>query len=129
MKTLTNLLGVLAMLLFTAGMVSSANAKDHSWKGWISDSSFAAKGMSASHKDCAIKCVKEKGGSWVVVNAKTKRVYAIDNQDAVNPDEVLGHEVALTGDVMQDGSIHVVKIAPAGMQSSRSCAGRGASAV
>lgn len=115
MKKLTNLLGLLAMLLFTAGMTSSANGKDHSWKGWVSDSGCAAKGMSASHKDCAIKCVKEKGASWVFVNAKTKKVYAIDNQDAVNPDEALGHEVALTGDVMKNGSIHVDKIVPAGM--------------
>lgn len=115
MKKLTNLLGLVAILLFTVGMVSSANAKTNSWKGWISDSACAAKGMSAGHKDCAIKCVKEKGASWVFVNAKTKKVYPIHNQDAVNPDEALGHEVALTGDVMTDGSIHVEKISPTGM--------------
>lgn len=115
MKKLTNLLGLIVMLLFTLGVVSNASAKTDTWTGWISDSSCAAKGMSAGHKDCAIKCVKEKGASWVFVNAKSKKVYAIENQEGVNPDEALGHEVALTGDVMKDGSIHVVKIAPAGM--------------
>jgi hypothetical protein len=107
--------GLLAMMLVTFGMAYSANAKDHSWKGWISDSSCAAKGMSASHKDCAMTCVKEKGASWVFVNAQTKKVYAIHNPEAVNTEEALGHEVLLTGDVMKDGSIHVVKIVAAEM--------------
>jgi hypothetical protein len=51
----------------------------------------------------------------VYVNAQTKKVYAIHNPEAVNTEEALGHEVLLTGDVMKDGSIHVVKIVAAEM--------------
>lgn len=111
MKKLSNVLGLAVVLLFTAGLASTASAKDHTWKGWISDSSCGAKGMSAGHKACMQKCVKEKGASYVFVNAKTKKVYAIQNQDAVT-DASLGHEVKLSGDINKDGSIQVDSIHP-----------------
>jgi hypothetical protein len=113
MRKLMNVLGIAAVLLFTAGVASTANAKSHSWTGWISDSSCGAKGANAGAKDCTIKCVKEQGASYVFVDAKTQKVIAIHNQDAVNPDEALGHEVRVTGSVEKDGSIHVQKIAAA----------------
>lgn len=111
MKRLSNVLGVAAALLFTIGLASNASAKSHTWTGWISDSSCGAKGMSANHKDCATKCVKEKGASYVFVNAKTKKVYAIQNQDAVT-DADLGTEVTLTGSLNSDGSMKADSITP-----------------
>ncbi|MFZ0638425.1 MAG: hypothetical protein WA020_06240 [Candidatus Acidiferrales bacterium] len=111
MKKLSNLLGLVAALLFTIGLASNASAKSHTYTGWISDSSCGAKGMSADHKDCAIKCVKEKGASYVFVSSKTKKVYAIQNQDAVT-DADLGQEVTLTGAVNTDGSIKADSITP-----------------
>lgn len=111
MKKLSNVLGLAAALLFTIGLASSASAKDHTWTGWISDSSCGAKGMSADHKDCAAKCVKEKGASYVFVSSKTKKVYAIQNQDAVS-DADLGTEVTLTGSLNSDGSMKATSIAP-----------------
>ena len=115
MKKLSTVFGFAAALLFSVGLASSANAKSHSWTGWVSDSSCGAKGMSADHKDCAVKCVKEKGASYVFVNSKTKKVYAIQNQDAVT-DADLGAEVTLTGSLNSDGSIKADSITPkAGM--------------
>lgn len=113
MKNLRNILGIAAVLLFAAGMASSANAESKTWTGWISDSSCGAKGANAGAKDCTARCVKQQGASYVFVDSKTQKVVAIHNQDAVNPDEALGHEVTVTGDVEKDGSIHVEKIAPA----------------
>jgi hypothetical protein len=113
MKKLMNILGIAAVLLFATGMASTANAKSHSWTGWISDSSCGAKGANAGAKDCTMKCVKEHGASYVFVDSKTQKVVAIHNQDAVNPDEALGHEVTVTGSLEKDGSINVEKIAAA----------------
>jgi len=111
MKKLSNMLGLAAALLFTIGLASNASAKARSMTGWISDSSCGAKGMSADHKDCAVKCVKEKGASYVFVSSKTKKVYAIQNQDAVTEAD-LGSEVTLTGAVNSDGSIKADSITP-----------------
>jgi hypothetical protein len=112
MKKVMSTFALAAMLVAILSL--AVHAKTMSWTGWISDSACAAKGMSASHKDCAVKCVKEKGASWVFVNSKTKAVLSIHNQDAVNADNDLGQEVTVTGNLMKDGSLHVDKIAAAG---------------
>ena len=104
---------VFSMLLATLSLVASAQDKTTTWTGWVSDSSCGVKGTSANHKDCAQKCVKEKGAKWVFVNSQNKAVVNIHNQDAVNPDTALGQEVKVTGQVMQDGSIHIDSIEPA----------------
>lgn len=98
----------LAVLLVLA-LAQSAVAKEN-WTGWISDSGCAAKGTNADHKDCAAKCVKEKGAKWVFVDSKSKNVLAIHNQDAVKESD-LGHEVVVTGTLSDDKkSIHVESI-------------------
>ena len=82
------------------------------WTGWISDSSCGANGAKAAHKACGQTCVKTKGAKWVFVNSENK-VIAIHNQDAVDGDKDLGQAVTVTGHLMDDGSIHVDKIANA----------------
>ena len=111
MRKVTNVLAVLALLCAMASVVS-ADGKSMTWVGWLSDSHCAAKGMSADHKACAEKCVKEKGASYVFVDTKTKTVHQIHNQDAVK-DGDLGMEVKLTGHTMDDGSIHIESVAAA----------------
>ncbi len=114
MKRILSTLALVAMLCATLGLaVQAKEGKTMTWTGWVSDSACGAKGMSADHKACASKCVAEKNASWVFVNSKTKAVLNIHNQDAVQADAALGHEVKLTGHLMDDGSIHVDKIAPA----------------
>ena len=108
-KTLSTFL-LFVVLVATLSLVTSAQEQTTTWTGWISDSACAAKGTSAQHKDCALKCVKEKGAKWVFVNSESKAFFNIHNQDAVNPDTNLGAEVKVTGYVMKDGSIHINSI-------------------
>lgn len=103
---------VFAMLFATLGIIASAQDQTQTWTGWISDSSCGAKGMSAEHRDCAVKCVKEHSAKWVFVNSGTKAVFNIQNQDSVIPESALGQEVKVTGHLMEDGSIHVENIGP-----------------
>ncbi len=115
MKKMLSTFALVAMVFATIGLaVQAKEDKTMTWTGWVSDSACAAKGTSADHKACAVKCVKEKGASWVFVNSQTKAVLNIHNQDAVNADSDLGQEVKVTGHLMDDGSLHVDKIASAG---------------
>ncbi|MDE3169542.1 MAG: hypothetical protein KGL75_05310 [Acidobacteriota bacterium] len=112
MKRAIGMFGLLAMLALAFGLSTHAAAKATTLTGWISDSHCGAKGMSADHKACAQTCVKTKGEKYVFVSAKTKHVISIANQDAVNPDEALGHEVKVTGSLAK-GVLTVDKIEPA----------------
>lgn len=116
MKKALSMGGLLAMLLATLSLGAAMRAQDMTktmtWTGWISDSNCGAKGANADHKACAIKCVKDKGASYVFVNDKNKKVYMIHNQDAVT-EANLGQEVKVTGHVMDDGKLHVDSIANA----------------
>ena len=111
------LLAVLGLALTAAADKHTTKPKSETWTGWISDSACAAKGTMASHKDCAVKCVKEKGAQWVFVSGG--KVYNIHNQDAVT-DDAIGQEVKLTGYWMEDKSLHVEKIEPAATKKSAS---------
>jgi len=113
MRKIASVLALLALVCSLATIVS-ADDKSMTWTGWISDSHCGAKGMSADHKGCAEKCVKEKGASYVFVDEKTKGVHEIHNQDAVK-DSDLGMKVKITGHTMDNGAIHVDSIAAAGM--------------
>jgi hypothetical protein len=103
--------GVVLMLAFS--ITAASKSRSSTWTGWISDSSCGAKGVSADHKDCALKCVHEKGAKFVFVNSESKQVFNIHNQDAVKDSDV-GMEVKVTGHLMKDKSIHVESIVPAG---------------
>lgn len=113
MKKLSNVLGLAAAMLFTFGLATTANAKSHTWTGWISGAMCGAKDASAAKTDCVKACIK-RGDKYVFVNTKTKKVYAISNQDAVT-DAAIGSEVTLTGEVGKDGSIKVDSIKASGM--------------
>jgi hypothetical protein len=101
-----------SLLLATFSLSASAQDQTKTWTGWVSESSCGVKGMKAKHKDCALKCVKEKDAKWVFVDSGTKDVLKIENQDAVDPDTALGQEVKATGHVTEDGSIHIDSIEP-----------------
>ena len=109
-KALTSFV-VLAALVAVLSLKTVAEDKTMTWTGWISDSSCGVKGANAGHKACAQTCMKTKGATWVFVNSE-KKVIPIHNQDAVSMDKDLGVEVSVTGHLMDDGSVHVDKIAP-----------------
>lgn len=110
MKRLVTICCTLSMVLAMAGLVAakSQSAKAKWQKGWVSDSKCGVKGATAGHEACAKKCV-EAGEHAVFVDEHTKKVYTVDNEDAVKP--VLGHRVAVHAVVdPQTGSMHVDKV-------------------
>jgi len=109
MKKAVSVFGLLA-LLATISLATVADQKTATWTGWISDDHCGAKGMSADHKACATTCIKN-GSKYVFVNSADKKVLAIKNQDAVNGEKNLGQEVKVTGQLLDDGSLHVDSIA------------------
>lgn len=109
-KKLYSLAGVAAMLLVLFNIPAAAKSKTMSWTGWISDSNCGAKGMAASHKQCALTCVHQKGAEFVFVT-KDKIVHPISNQKAVKDSDV-GQEVKVTGRLLTGGSIAVNRISP-----------------
>jgi hypothetical protein len=112
MKKAISMFGLLAMLFaaISIASVSTTKADDaKTWTGWISDSHCGAKGMSADHKACAETCVKTKNAKWVFVNSATKHVVPIANQDAIHPDDALGHEVKVTGHIAK-GELTIDKL-------------------
>jgi hypothetical protein len=114
MKRAIRVFGLLAALVAAISLASYAGDKA-SWTGWISDSHCGAKGVSAGHKSCAETCVKTKSASWVFVDSKDSKVYPIKNQDSVNADKDLGHQVTVTGRLNDDGTMSVDNLVQAKM--------------
>lgn len=112
MKKLCSSAALAALLLTLVSIPAFSGTKTMTWMGWISDSGCGAKGAAASHKDCALACVHQKGAKFVFVNSDDKSVYAIANQPEVKDSDV-GQEVKLTGKMLKNKSIEVANIAPA----------------
>ena len=86
----------------------AAGSKSTSMSGYITDAKCAAKaGADLSNGDCAKKCA-QKGEKLVFVGDKDKKVYQVDNQDALKGHE--GHHVKVTGKE-DNGTLHVDKVA------------------
>jgi hypothetical protein len=94
------LLTVLVMMVAPAMFAAS-------WTGWITDEHCGAKGNSAGHASCAMKCAKEHNASLVFYNNEDKKIYKLSDQKAAMDN--IGHEVTVTGDE-KDGVITVSKI-------------------
>jgi len=91
----------IAALVLLAGMASFALAADMgSWTGWITDTACAAKGASASHAECATKCVKDKGAKWALYNPSDKSVWVLSDQDGAS--KMAGKEVTVKGTADKD---------------------------
>lgn len=96
--------GVLALAFVACVAMAQKTTKI---EGWITDAKCGAiAGSDPSNAACAKKCA-EAGEKLVFVGDKDKKLYAVDNQDAVKGHE--GHHVSVTGRVTGD-SIHVEKV-------------------
>lgn len=90
--------------LMLAAMFSVGSAFGGELVGWVVDEKCAAeKGASEGHADCAKKCV-ESGQAIVFLTDADKKIYKIDNQDAVK--DHVGAKVTVDANVTGD-SIHV----------------------
>ena len=74
---------VCSVLLATLSLVAGTQDKSTTWTGWISDSSCGVKGTNATHRDCAQKCVKEKGAHWALYNTTDKSQFVLSGDDAM----------------------------------------------
>lgn len=111
MRKVMSLIGLLAVMLAIAGVATRADEKTMTWTGYISDSACGVKNAgTAAGKTCTLQCVKQKNASLVFVDAKSKKVMKIENQDSVNTDKDLGMEVKVTGKVTDGDTIHVDNI-------------------
>ena len=102
-----SLLSVVLFVSLSIAKDKAAGAKATSMSGYITDAKCAAKhGADLSNSDCAKKCA-EKGEKLVFVGDKDKKVYQVDNQDALKGHE--GHHVRVTGKD-DNGTLHVDKV-------------------
>ncbi len=111
MKKLGGVVALIAMFAVIAFSVAQARVPDMTWTGYITDSACAAKEGMWANKDCAVKCVKDRGATYVLVTPADKKVVKIQNQDAVKDDNV-GVQVKVTGNLTDDGSLHISKVEP-----------------
>ena len=107
-RTIAALVSVLVVGLLVLPLTASAAGTAGKWNGWITDDKCGATGAKAAHKACAIQCVEEKGGKFVLYNTADKKLYKLDNQDLAKKN--LGHEVTVSGKIEGD-SIAVDSIA------------------
>ncbi len=90
---------LMMLLMFVTGTAMAGDLV-----GWLSDAKCGAdKGASEAHAACAKKCV-EGGEAIVFIEDSDKKLYKVDNQDAVK--DHVGHKVTVSGKVTDD-SIHV----------------------
>jgi len=99
---------VAIVLLASLSMAKdNASSKASKVSGWITDAKCASKaGADLSNADCAKKCA-EQGEKLVFVSDKDKKVYQVDNQDALKGHE--GHHVSVTVTTNND-TLHVDKV-------------------
>jgi hypothetical protein len=109
MRKWAGIVALFAVVAMVGFAVVQAHAADMTWTGWITDSACSAKEAMWSNKECAIKCVKEKGASYVFITSADKKVVKIQNQDAVK-DANVGVEVKVTGSMTDDGALHITKV-------------------
>jgi hypothetical protein len=110
MRKLYAMIVLAPVLLLAVSLSAAGRQKTMTWSGWISDSGCGAKGMSPSHKACALACVHQKGAKFVFVT-EDKTIHPIHNQSAVKDSDV-GEEVNVTGRLLQNHAIQIQSISP-----------------
>ncbi len=91
---------VLVMVL-GFGLAVLASAQEGTWSGWVTETHCAAAGAKAAHKDCALKCVKEKGAKWALYNPTDKSVFVLSGDDAMMV-KMAATEVTVKGTMDKD---------------------------
>lgn len=115
MRKTMSLVAVAALLLGIVGAAAfAADAKkaETTVTGWMTDSMCKGEGAKEGHKDCAIKCAKEKGAKLGVWDATAGKFYALEDQKKAM--EFAGEMVTVKGVVDEAaGTVKVTSIAKA----------------
>jgi hypothetical protein len=91
---------VLAVVL-GFGLAAVSWAEEGSWSGWVTEDHCGAAGAKAAHKDCAVKCVKEKGAKWALYEPTSKTVYVLSGDNAMM-EKMAATEVTVKGTMDKD---------------------------
>ncbi len=83
MKKLVSRTLVLAVVLGFGLTTLALGGDEGTWSGWVTETHCGAAGAKASHKDCAIKCVKEKGAKWALYNPSDSSLFNLSGDDAM----------------------------------------------
>ncbi len=78
------------------GFAAFGLAVEGNWTGFVTETHCAEKGAKAEHRDCAIKCVKEKGAKWALYNPADKSMFVLSGDDA-KAEEMAGKKVTVKG--------------------------------
>jgi len=98
MRKTTSRIVIAVLFVAVASLVFAAEMG--TWTGWITDTNCAAKGATASHADCAVKCVKEKGAKWAFYNEADKSVWVLTNQEGA--EKMVGKQITVKGTIDKD---------------------------
>ena len=99
-----------------ASLAGDEKKSEISVTGYITDSHCKGEGAKDGHKDCALKCAKEKGATLGIWDTANSKFYNLDDQKKV--EEFAGASVTVKGTVDGDSikisSIAKAQAAPAG---------------
>ena len=94
-------------LVGTAALAGDAKKTETTVTGYITDSHCKGEGAKDGHKDCAVKCAKEKGATLGIWDAATSKFWALDDQKKAL--EFAGEMVTVKG--MADETAGTLKVA------------------
>jgi hypothetical protein len=115
MRKIAAVLTIAALLTGAAAVAAFAEESkkaETTVTGYITDSMCKGEGAKPGHRDCALKCAKEKGGKLGVWDAAASMFYALDDQKKAM--EFAGEVVTVTGTLDEvTGTLKVTSIAKA----------------
>jgi hypothetical protein len=87
---------ILIVAVAMIGFATLGIAADGTWTGFVTETHCGAKGAKAEHRECAIKCVKEKGAKWALYNPADKSMFILSGDDA-KAEAMAGKKVTVKG--------------------------------
>jgi len=104
MRKIAAVLTITALLAGAAAVAAyaeEAKKAETTVTGYITDSMCKGDGAKPGHRDCALKCFKEKGAKLGVWDAAAEKFYALDDQKKA--EEFAGEVVTVTGTLDEAG--------------------------
>ena len=115
MRKIATVLTIAAILTGAAAIAALAEEPkkaETSITGYVTDSMCKGDGAKPGHKECALKCAKEKGAKLGVWDADAAKFYELDDQKKAT--EFAGDIVTVTGTLDEaTGTLKVTSIAKA----------------
>jgi hypothetical protein len=88
---------ILVGVICTATLSAQAKKEEMTVTGYVTDSMCKGEGAKEGHKDCALKCEREKGAKLGVWDSASGKFYALEDQKKA--EEFAGEMVTAKGSV------------------------------